>query len=129
MKINFNGTNGKINFNGTGGVIHFGNPGKTVTPTIESAYWSGSGTGPFKNEVQVKNNGDGAGTAYARSGWSGEWVSAAVAAYGTVWIETDSTSFRPADGVTFTAHAYVTQTGKTPSDIVTKESGGFVPMA
>lgn len=38
MKINFNGPNGKINFNGANGVIHFGDPGKTVTPTIISAF-------------------------------------------------------------------------------------------
>ena len=122
MKINFNGTNGKINFNGTGGVIHFGDPGKTVTPTILSAIWDG--TGPYRNMVQVKNNGDGAGTAYAKSG-SGSWVSAAIAAYGTVWIEADSTAMTPIYGATFTAHAYVTQTGKTPSDIDTKESSEY----
>ena len=125
MKINFNGTNGKINFNGTGGVLHFGDPGKTVTPTILSAFWSG--TGPYISRVRVQNNGDGAGTAYAKSG-IGSWVSAAIAAYGTVYIDVDSTSFKPAEGTTFTAQAYVTQTGKTPSDIDTKESGGFVPQ-
>ena len=125
--IQFKGGTGTIKFKG--GTIQLKNLGKVANPTVD-ARWSSVASNPWHCEVTVTNN-----DTETVEVWVGTLAKEGLMNAGGTLASGESVTFvlsqietQPVTGTKFTAYAQLRATGRTNSDVVSDESGGFVPV-